>query len=65
MTKKKTLTDAELAALAALDGTQAHSRMRTAMKARFAELGLVERREWPNGPLWRSAAGDRLVRRQK
>jgi hypothetical protein len=73
MTKTKTLTDAEqvaltgaeLAALAAVDGTHARSRMRSAIKARLTELGLVERRQWPNGPLCRSAAGDRLLRREK
>jgi hypothetical protein len=62
MRKKTTLADAELAALAAVDGTHARSRMRTAIRARLTELGLVERREWPNGPLWRTSAGDRLVR---
>jgi hypothetical protein len=59
------LTDDELAALAAVDGTHAGSRMRAAIKARLTELRLVERREWPNGPLWRTAAGNRLVRSRK
>jgi len=52
MTKTKTLTeaeqaaltDAELAALAAVDGTYARSRMPAAIIARLAKLGLVERR---------------------
>jgi len=56
------LTDAECAALAAVDGTQAGSRMPPEIKARLSELYLVERREWPNGPLWRSTAGNRQVR---
>jgi hypothetical protein len=35
----------------------AGSRMRAVIKTR-----LIERREWPNGPFWRTAAGNRLVR---
>jgi hypothetical protein len=56
------LTDAQLAALAAVDGTHARSRMPAAITTRLAKLGLVERREWPNGPLWRTPAGNKLVR---
>jgi hypothetical protein len=26
-------------------------------------LYLIERREWPNGPLWQTPKGNRLVRR--
>jgi hypothetical protein len=59
------LTDAELGALAAVDGTHARSRMPAAIRTRLAKPGLVERREWSNGPLWRTAAGDRVVRRGK
>jgi hypothetical protein len=63
--KEIALTDDELAAQGAVDGTHAGSRMRAAIKARLTELRLVERREWPNGPLWRTAAGNRLVRSRK
>jgi hypothetical protein len=59
------LTDDELAALAAVDGTHGGSRMRAAIKARLTELRLVERREWPNGPLWRTPKGDRRTRAGK
>jgi hypothetical protein len=59
MVNKIALTDDELAALGAVDG------MRAAIKARLIELRLVERREWPNGPLWRTTAGNRLVRSLK
>jgi hypothetical protein len=39
------LTNDELAALAALDGTHAGSRMRVAIRTRLTELHLVERRD--------------------
>jgi hypothetical protein len=32
---------------------------------RLRDLGLIERREWPKGPFWRSARGDRRVRNGK
>jgi hypothetical protein len=62
MAKEIALTDAEFAALAAIDGTPAHSRMPAEIKTRLLGLYLIERREWSNGPLWRTAAGDRRVR---
>jgi hypothetical protein len=62
MAKEISLGQDELAALTAVDGTHAGSRMRAAIKARLTELRLVERLQWPNGPLWRASAGNRLVR---
>ena len=32
------------------------------IKKRLSELRLIERRAWPNGPPWRTARGNRLVR---
>jgi hypothetical protein len=61
MMKELALTDAEFAALAAVDGTRTQTPMPPEIEARLKDLGLVERREWPNGPLWRTAVGDRLV----
>jgi hypothetical protein len=29
------------------------------------KLNLIERREWPRGPLWRTVRGDRRVREGK
>jgi hypothetical protein len=60
------LTQAELAALAAIDGTTAKSsRIPAAIKARLSELRLVERREWPDGPLWRTPKGNRRLKATK
>jgi hypothetical protein len=56
------LTDEKLAALAAIDGRLEQPAMAPAIEARLSLLRLTERREWPNGPLWRTALGDRLVR---
>ena len=65
MAKETVLTDAELVVLTAIDGSLARSRMPAKIKARLTELRLVERREWPNGPLWRTAAGNQCVRNGK
>jgi len=35
------------------------------VKKRLTDLLLIERREWPNGPLWRTARGNRRVREGK
>jgi hypothetical protein len=35
------------------------------MKRRLSELRLIERREWPNGPPWRTALGNRVLREDK
>ena len=32
------------------------------LNERLRELRLIERREWPNGPLWRTTRGNRAVR---
>jgi hypothetical protein len=56
------LSDAEFAALSAVDGSRAKSRMSHEIEGRLRDLNLIERREWPNGPLWRTARGDRRVR---
>ena len=65
MAKEATFTKAELAALAKIDGTQKGSDVPAAIRTRLTELKLVERREWPNGPLWRTTAGDKLVRARR
>jgi hypothetical protein len=51
MAKEPALTKAELAALAAVDGTPTQPKMLPEIKARLMGLYLIERREWPNGPL--------------
>jgi hypothetical protein len=35
------------------------------IKQRLVDLYLIERREWPGGPLWRTGLGDRRVREGK
>jgi hypothetical protein len=35
------------------------------IKSRLMGLYLIERREWPNGPLWRTPKGDRRARARK
>lgn len=57
------LSRAEFAALAAVDGTAAQPEMTAQMQARLSTLLLIERRSWPNGPLWRTAMGNRHVKR--
>jgi hypothetical protein len=65
MAKEIVLTKAELAALAAVDGTPTQPEMLPEIKSRLIGLYLIERREWPNGPLWRTPRGDRRVRAKK
>ena len=65
MAKETALTKAELTALAAVDGTPAQPKMLPEIKARLKSLYLIERREWPNGPLWRTPKGDRRTRAMK
>jgi len=62
MALKIVLTDPEFAALAAVDGTRAQPKLLSAINARLRALHLIERREWPNGPLWRTTIGNRCVR---
>jgi hypothetical protein len=59
------LTALELSALGAVDGTRTQPPILPEIKRRLSALLLVERREWPNGPLWRTARGDRRVREGK
>jgi hypothetical protein len=57
------LTAAELAALKALiDGDHRQPSLLPAIRQRLSELRLIERREWPNGPFWRTSLGKRVVR---
>jgi hypothetical protein len=57
------LNKSELKALAAVDGTRAQAEMSPEIRLRLYDLGLIERREWPNGSLWRTDLGNRHVRR--
>ena len=60
------LTAAELAALKTLiDGDRRQPSLSPAIKQRLSELRLIERREWPNGPPWRTALGKRVLREDK
>ena len=65
MAKEPTLTKAARAALTKVDGTPEGSEMPAAIKTGLTQLKLVERREWPNGPLWRTPAGNKLVRARR
>ena len=65
MAKETALTKAELTELAADGGTPAQPKMLSEIKARLMGLYLIERREWPNGPLWRTPKGDRRTRARK
>ena len=65
MANEITLTAAELAALSAADGTPTQPRMSPEIEIRLRELRLIERREWPDGPLWLTTAGLRRVRQGK
>lgn len=56
------LTAAEFSALSAVDGTQRQPKMSAKITARLRDLDLIERSAWPNGPLWRTARGERRVR---
>jgi hypothetical protein len=63
MSKPVVLTAAERGALAALiDGDRRQLSLSPEMKKRLSELRLIERREWPDGPPWRTARGNRLLR---
>jgi hypothetical protein len=62
MAKEIALTTDELAALRAVDGSRTQPPIPAEIETRLAELRLVERRQWPNGPLWRTTAGNRLGR---
>jgi len=65
MAKEIALTKTELTALAAVDGTPTQPQMLPEIKARLIGLYLIERREWPNGPLWRTPKGDRRTKARK
>jgi hypothetical protein len=65
MAKETPLTKTELIALAAVDGTPTQPKMLPEIKSRLIGLYLIERREWPNGPLWRTPKGDRRTRAKK
>jgi len=58
------LTKTELTALAAVDGTPTQPDMSPEIRQRLHALGLIERRTWPNGPLWRTAFGTRHLNRE-
>jgi hypothetical protein len=60
-----TLTTAEYSALKAVDGTPTQPPISPEIERRLRDLLLLERRAWPNGPLWRTARGDRHVREGK
>jgi hypothetical protein len=62
MAPRITLTSTEFAALAAVDGTRAQPKLPSEITARLSALHLIERREWPNGPLWRTNIGNRCVK---
>jgi hypothetical protein len=65
MAKETALTKAELTALAAVDGTPTQPEMVPEIKSRLIGLYLIERREWPNGLLWRTPKGDRRAKARK
>jgi hypothetical protein len=65
MAKETALTKTELTALAAVDGSSAQAKMPPEIKSRLMGLCLIERREWPNGPLWRTPKGDRRAKARK
>ena len=65
MAKQAILTKIELAALRSVDGTAAQPQMPPEIKARLLGLYLIERREWPKGPLWQTPKGNRLARDRK
>jgi len=61
--KKIVLTDDELGALRALiEGDRRQQPIPTKIRERLSELRLIERREWPDGPPWLTARGNRIVR---
>jgi hypothetical protein len=62
MTNEIALSAVEFTALVSVDGTSGQPQMPPEIKTRLTDLQLVERREWPNGPLCRTAIGNRRVR---
>ena len=66
MAKPIVLTATERGALTALiDGDRRQRSMSPEIRQRLSDLRLIERREWPDGPPWRTALGKRLVREGK
>ena len=65
MANKTALTNDEFTALASVDGTPTQPQMPAETKSRLLGLYLIERREWPNGPLWRTPRGDRCAKSGK
>jgi hypothetical protein len=59
------LTAAEFSALSVVDGTQKQPQISAEITAHLRDLDLIERREWPRGPLWRTARGERRLREGK
>jgi hypothetical protein len=57
------LSKSELNALAAVDGTWTQAEVSPEVRLRLYDLGLIGRRDWPNGSLWRTDLGNRHVRR--
>ncbi len=62
MANEIVLTAPELSALASVDGTHTQPAIPPEVASRLRDLSLIERREWPDGPLWRTASGNRRVR---
>ena len=61
--EKIVLTPDELRALQALiDGDRRQRPIPPKIRKRLSELRLIERREWPDGPPWLTARGNRVVR---
>jgi len=56
------LTAAERGSLAALIDGDRRKQMSAGIRKRLSDLRLIERREWPDGPPWRTALGRRLLR---
>lgn len=56
------LTTTEIAALSGVDGSRIQPKLSAAMTGRLRDLRLIERREWPDGPLWRTSRGERRLR---
>jgi hypothetical protein len=62
MARNIALTNAEFAALAAVDGTRKQPKLPSEINTRLRALHLIERRAWPYGPLWRTNIGNRCVK---
>jgi hypothetical protein len=66
MANEIVLTAAERGALRALiDGDRRPRQISHEILDRLSELRLIERREWPDGPRWRTALGNRVARQGK